>query len=431
LDLDGMFRKIDEIYERRRDDTVAFMLEASVFVGGAGLGPSDTEQALTRIRELAQALPVKLARSEEVSRATAVCRQTAQRLIACAGYNELISTWPAPIAHEVRQLVRVLEGQGREAPSPEAALLQLRDVSETLVKLPASVLASRLIERGGDDALDIRRLLAKVSGGAWYEVARSAAERLLQVEPDGPFTVLAGLFGKGRRYRDGVEALGQARNTYLGHGAMRPNPSETAEIVQWAATAQPADAPPSKDMARKPTLIDALESGTKAQPWTGLRLEAVAENGSAIDLTGEAALDRWLVDPRHVKHDDRVLRVRLVRDDGAVALELGPLVAARICRGCGRRDVFFFDTVYDRKPWKSDFLDYGRGHKSRFKGDESADLQAELSVIPLQDIPTAVAEESLESGAAIAGLDRLRIDQRYLSPTYLREPLARFLVLLC
>jgi hypothetical protein len=430
LDLGGVLRKIEKAYEKRRDDAVAFEREAPVLVDYEELSVDDRERALARIQELRQTLPVKPPSSEEALRATARCRKTAQRLRACTGYDELIDTWPAPIAHEVRELVRVLEGNGREAPSPEAALLQLRDVSETLVKLPASVLALRLIERGGEDALDMRRLLAIVSGGAWNEVARSAAERLRHVEPDGPFASLAELFGKGSRYRDGVEALGQARNTYLGHGAMRPNPSETAAIVAWAAASQPDDPSPSSDMARKPTLIDALESGTKAGPWTGLRLEAVAEDGSAIDLTGAAALDRWFVDPRHVKHDDRVLRVRLVRDDGGVALELGPLVAARICRECDRRDVFFFDTVYDRKPWKSDFLDYGRGHKSRFKGDETADLRAEFSAIPLQEVPpTAMAEESLESGAAIAGLDRLRVDQRYLSPTYLREPLARFLEL--
>src|SRR5208283_1349784 len=117
LDPDGTFGRIEEVYERRRGDTVAFAREASVLVGGAGLTPREMGLAYARIRELAQTLPVKLASSEEVSRATALCSQTAQRLRACTEYNELIRTWPGPIAHEVRQLVRTLERKGRDAPA--------------------------------------------------------------------------------------------------------------------------------------------------------------------------------------------------------------------------------------------------------------------------------------------------------------------------
>lgn len=434
-----MFRDIAKTFEINRDDSEAFDRAAHAMLGKAllaGLPLEAGKRADMRIRELAQTIPVKLISSKEVSEATDICRQTAQRLKAGPGFAELIRTWPAPIAHEIRELVRILDGDGSNAPSPEAALMQLRDVTEMLVKLPASVLVSRLLELGGADANEMRQRLSKVSGGAWIDLARTAAERLQLIEPAGPYAKLAALFADGkdsrnndRRYRDAVAALWEARNTYLGHGAMRQNRKETAEIVRWVAVGQTGDANPLRDQRPKSTLFDVFEIGQQAHPWADLRLEALAEDGSTIDLTGGFSLDRWLEDPRHVHHNDRALVIRLVQDNGVV-LKLSPLVAARICRECGKRDVFFFDAVYDRKKWQVDFLDYGRGHKSRFKGHEAADIKGELlklAEIQRDDVPPVVADGSLESGAAIAGLDRLRVDLRYLSPAYLREPFTSYL----
>ena len=124
-----------------------------------------------------------------------------------------------------------------------------------------------------------------------------------------------------------------------------------------------------------------------------------------------------------------ILPLQLMMDGGS-ALTISPLVAARICQECGRRDVFFFDTVYKwrrTEPAQIDFLDYGRGHKSRYGGDGAPDLRAELAAVPPEAIPPPAPDGGLGSGAAIARLDRMRIDLRYRSPQHLRRPLTEFL----
>ncbi|MHB8350629.1 MAG: P-loop domain-containing protein, partial [Vulcanimicrobiaceae bacterium] len=342
--------------------------------------------------------------STDLERAKALCKGAADRLRAAHGYDDVVGAWPAPIAHEVSQLLRLLDEEYR---SPEAALMQLRDVSEVLVKFPASVLAMVVIAEHGNDAARIRKLLAKARGGGWNELAREAAQC---VESDSPYAALARLFAKNSHYNAAVTALTQARNDTLGHGAMHPNPAETAQTVAKVVEER---------------LIQAIESGAGAQPWQGLHLEAEAKDDGTISLMGAEPFQTWL------QHDDqhalKTYSVRLTSDDGRTPLVLEPLVAARICGTCGFRDVFLFDTLYTRKPWKFDVIDYVKGHKSRLNADKAPDLVASFSNIPVEDLPELLQDGGLESGAVITALDRLRIDRRYLSPTYLRDGLARFL----
>jgi hypothetical protein len=227
-----------------------------------------------------------------------------------------------------------------------------------------------------------------------------------------------------------VEALAAARNRYLGHGALRANPRETAALVAWFTAARPGERPPL-DAPSTTSLLEGLTAAVAAKPWSGLRLETVAEDGP-IELTGAAALAAWQQDARHaghLSHHDVILPLQLMMDGGS-ALTISPLVAARICQECGRRDVFFFDTVYKwrrTEPAQIDFLDYGRGHKSRYGGDGAPDLRAELAAVPPEAIPPPAPDGGLGSGAAIARLDRMRIDLRYRSPQHLRRPLTEFL----
>ena len=422
---------IQRLYKQRhafgRD---SFEQAAGVILDLGNFDTQQTEKIRQRIAALAQTLPIVLTTSQDVSEAQRLCRQAADRLRGAAGYAELIQDWPAPIAHEVWQLTALLAGDGREAPAPEAALLQLRDTAETLIKLPASVLARRLIERGGEDAQEMRRRLAGVVGGSWNDLARNAAARLRRAEPHGPLTGIALLFTDSALYRLMVEALAAARNRYLGHGALRGNPAETAALVAWFAAARPGERPPL-DAPSTISLVGGLTAAVAAKPWPGLRLQALAEDGP-IALTGAAALTAWQQDARHAGHlihRDVILPVRLVIDDEP-ALSVSPLVAARICLECGRRDVFFFDNVYRWRrtdPAQIDFLDYGRGHKSRYDSDGAPDLCNELAGVPPEAIPPPSPDSGLGSGAAIARLDRMRIDLRYRSPQHLRQPFADFL----
>jgi hypothetical protein len=169
---DSVLQLIEHIIGSYRSSSRdSFEYAALAILDGAELSAEDAERVRLRIAELAESLPVVLTSSNDVAGAEQLCRQAADRLRGATGYGELVGDWPAPIAHEVQQLTALLAGEGRSAPAPEAALLQLRDTAETLVKLPASILARRLIERDGEDAQEMRRRLAGVIGGSWNELA--------------------------------------------------------------------------------------------------------------------------------------------------------------------------------------------------------------------------------------------------------------------
>ena len=399
---------------------MAFERRAGDYLDEADPPPEIREAARAHLNALAETLPVLATTEADLAEATRLARQTADRLRGAPWYGTLIDTWPAPVAHEVEQFVATLVG--RDRPAPEASLLQLRDVTETLAKLPAAVLASMSLQRGGPDADWVRHALAEVVGGKWLEFGRDAAQRLLAAEPGSRLAPLAGLL-QNTPFSRGINDLVVARNSFLGHGAMRPNPAETAAIVAWFAARQPGDKAPDLDMQIPPTpLAGALAHAVAAHPWDGLRLQAM-DGDTEIDLTGAAALRRWHGDPRHAEHQDRTLPVYLARE-GEAKLPLAPFLAARICRKCGRRDVFFFDSIHDTRRLRADFLDYGRGHKSRLDGAAAPDMREALQDIAL---PPPAEGDTFRNRSAIERLDRLRVDRRYRSPEYLRKALRDFM----
>jgi hypothetical protein len=89
--------------------------------------------------------------------------------------------------------------------------------------------------------------------------------------------------------------------------------------------------------------------------------------------------------------------------------------------------VFLFDALNDDKSdGQFDLLDYGRGHKMRRRGRRVPDLLAALKSADQVARPARV-EGTLSSRDVVEQLDAARIDLRYRSPRYLREPLAEFL----
>ena len=400
----------------------AFRRVAASVLELAALSDADAALAMARIQYLERQLPIRLTSNDDVLRAKQLCLGAALRLRAAA--REVINDWPAPMAHEVRQLAAMLDGTGRGGePTPEGALIQLRDTTEALMKVPASVLAAWVLAQGGEAAAAIRKLVAEVSGGGWNTVAREAASRVLIAAPDGPLAPLARLFAKRNPYRLAMDTLWEARNEYLGHGALRPNPADTAELVAWFVAPEPGHHPPPSVKHSVATLAAGLAAAAAEAPWAGLRLEAV-DGDTVIDLTGAAALDRWSSDPRHHHHEGRMLDVRLVAD--GLVLPLGPLVAARICTECERRDLFIFDSAKRGKQWPKYFHDYAKGHRNRVSAKQQPELQAAFEVIGEAAIPPRPAQR-LRDHAAMLHLDALRIDRLYRSPALLRRPLAAFI----
>lgn len=155
------------------------------------LSDSAREEVFACIRKLSEELPVRLVSSDDIGEA----KRELIRLVADVkadsrwpAFETVIQSWPSPIAHE---LARLLDDLGR---SPEAALFQLRDAVETLLKFPALVLARGLIERGApEDARKVRNdCFGRLSGGNWLGLARDWAARALVFPALAPLQALGG-----------------------------------------------------------------------------------------------------------------------------------------------------------------------------------------------------------------------------------------------
>jgi tetratricopeptide (TPR) repeat protein len=409
----------------------------------------DSELIIDAIQTLAGELRVIVRGYGERLRAGQICRDTAQaiRLHFSDCLREIDDTWPAPIAHEIEMLLRELGGEPPVLPSPEAALFQLRDVLEVLVKTPALVLSCALTSFGfAEDAQFVRAALfgnfhERIVGGKWLIFARNVSSRVTSRSNLAQFHDLARCFTYEHPLYRALAALQQARNDDIGHGSHRADPTETAAIVRHLLLGEEHPDAPRFRLPKLAPLQPALLAAAAAKPWNDLFLTAV-DDERRIPLLGANAIVRWHADISNTAagHHERELPIQLILKDGRT-LELSPYIRARICTRCGHRDIFLFDTLYRQDGvGQFDLLDYGRGHKNRRNGWDVPDLAQELArhratsqevsereqpqqPLAIPDVPTG----RLSQATIIAHLDSARIDRNYIPPDYLRDRLAHFL----
>ena len=120
----------------------------------------------------------------KVDEARRILKDCAARLASAPWRTTVREQWPATIAHEFERLFAEMEGQSLAAgerlePSPDSALLQLRDAFELLIKFTATVLMRGLIEADREQADWARRQLFKrgLSLGDWANMLREAVKR--------------------------------------------------------------------------------------------------------------------------------------------------------------------------------------------------------------------------------------------------------------
>lgn len=365
----------------------------------------------------------------DLDAATALLRGAGERLAAAPWLATVLGSWPAPIAHELARLLDELCGRRGEdrrarAPNPDAALLQLRDAGEALIKTLACFLLRGLIAGGGEGADWARREVfqGRLLLGHWVGLLRESAKRTKTVGAKGPPSQLAVLVA--RQLSPFADDFVQARNETIGHGARSLDPLDTARLVVGlleGGRIRRADG--SEQTVR--TLAQTLERLVAGDAFAGWTLSAVGE-GERFDLTGTGAAESWLAAPCHAEHQGRTLPLELHLPDGS-RLSLAPLMAARICSQCGRRDVVLYDSLYDaHRGGRFDLMDYARGHKSRLWGSEATDLAEAIQGLVPEDAPD-LPGESLALGRVLLALDRARVDRNYLSPEYLRADFAAFL----
>ncbi len=188
----------------------------------ANLPDAAREEVFGCARELGQLLPAKLLSSNDVGEAQRQCAAIVEDLIKdgrWSAFEAVIRNWPSVIAHELDRLIADLQGRPadraapRQPPAPEAALFQLRDAVETLLKFPALVLARALIKWGTpEDARQVRNdCFGRLSGGNWLGLASNWAERAAALPGLGRLHALARLFDR--------------------RGAIYPSAAATVEIL--------------------------------------------------------------------------------------------------------------------------------------------------------------------------------------------------------
>jgi len=362
-------------------------------------------------------------------RAAESLRALGRRLAAHPALAAVRDTWPAPIAHELLRLADDLTDRpGPDGtllpPGPEPALVQLRDAGEALVKVSAAVLLQALIAAGGEAGRWARAEVFQPNGtGQWVGLLRESARRVRTDLPDGPIRAFAALVE--RHLCPFADGLVQFRNQVIGHGLRTLDPEDT--VRQVAGFIEEGRFMDGEGRWRTiPSLLKTLADLTVAGAFAGWGLCA-RDGVETIALVGAAATRDWLADPRHeeTRHQDRTLPLALDLPDGST-LDLSPLLAARICSRCGRRDLLVFDSLHSTAPvGRFDLLDYARGHRSRLRGDESPDLGHAIRGLAIRTAD--LTDTSLDQADVLALLDRARVDRNYRSPEWLRSDLAAFL----
>jgi tetratricopeptide (TPR) repeat protein len=330
--------------------------------------------------------------------------------------------WPGPIAHEYQHLRQLLE-QGQIV----AAIFQLKDLAEVLVKFPALVMARDLIEHGDPEAARVaRRSLfgGLLSFGHWVDgiVGQQLVPQVRRLCPQpGPtrqllFPELGAVFvtvGKSGKeaaspWRKTLKDLVSWRNENLGHGAFHLDPQEyLPDLEQW---------------------LSAINRHLAEQVAQGLWADAVLRGEAGTPLfTGWWAIRHW--------HDGdagapREFEEPLVLARAGRTLRLTPLVTLRRCAVCAKQDVFLYDTRKGCDP-SSDFvlLDYLSGHRLTLPAHRAGELAAETHDLDGREwLPPdpGLLDDDYGERAINELLETRLLEARYLRPDYLREPLRRF-----
>jgi tetratricopeptide (TPR) repeat protein len=324
--------------------------------------------------------------------------------------------WPGPIAHEYQRLRQLLE-QGQIV----AAIFQLKDLAEVLVKFPALVMARDLIEHGDPAAARAaRRALfgGALSMGHWVNaIVREQlapqvlrlADRLLLPELGAGF-VTANPAGKltSTPWLETLKGLVNWRNETLGHGAFHLDPQDYLPDLEKYV----------RQINRH--LAEQVETGL----WAGVVLRG--ETGTP-PLTGWRAIRHWH-DGEAGTHGET--EAPLVLERAGRTLRLTPLVALRRCAVCAKQDVFLYDTASGRDLLDGFILlDYLSGHRLSVPLHRAGALATETHDPDGREWTPAgpgLLDDDYGERAINELLETKLLEARYLRPDYLREPLRRF-----
>lgn len=336
---------------------------------------------------------------------------TANALRALPWSEEVLTKWPAPIANELAQLLRMLD----EGTDVGGLLMQTRDLAEVLLKTLTLTLAADLASSaidGPEGAPPHGVLLDKsLTLGGWLGAFRELSGRLSKdalTEPEASVLV-----GRRSPFIAALDAYVANRNDDIGHGAYRPDSIPLAKRVR-------AHLLGSSDNGRR-GLVDAFAALSTSGLWNSCHFRLDEPTGPVFSGADTARSIR-LGQHGHT-HAPRPLY--LVRGDES--RPLAPFIAGRLCAECGERDAFLLEgpRSVSQSDYRVDFLDYANGHRLRLDVRKHDDQLAGLMARRTLDRALKDSKDKGEftSGDVVRLLDDILFDRRFLSPQWLRDPL--------
>ncbi len=344
-----------------------------------------------------------------------VMAETAAALRGQPWFDIAVTDWPAPIAHELQQLIGMLEA-GRDA---GGTLFQVRDLAEILIKTVVVTLGRDLIANGDEDAAYAARsrlFSGKLSLGSWLaalrEMAAAANPQSALLLPE-----LAALGKPSDTFAKAYDGYASQRNRDVGHGAFRPDSAELAAVVEEQLLGAPVRAG-----GYQGGLDRAFSAVHELGIWNSASFRLDTAEGAPF--SGASAIRATRALPDHSQHQIEIRDLVLVR--GERSLNMAPLLAARRCRECGERDAFIFDSPRGFNPQRDprfDFLDYANGHRLSVNAAKDDPALKALADLPFADKAMADTSGEFRSQEVVALLDDILFDKRYASPEWLRKPL--------
>ena len=353
--------------------------------------------------------------------------------------NTVFEFYPAPIAHEYKQLQTIL-GQGHFL----SAMMQLKDVVEIIVKFSAVTMYQWLATQKNDqdnfnklNLISSKLLTKPLSLGAWIGILRGLSHLIVSgsdantIGNDSIGIKLAKWLYDYQESKDGkkesfeptqmsiwLAQMTEWRNSEIGHGALRIDHREQFE-----------------DFEEK---IDQLHTLLSSQnPWQDYKLVIANELKSHHyeDMTGwRSIIQRHdaLSPINNNMHRVEYSKIFLVRKNNLkIKVELSPFIEAKVCSYCNLKDIFIFDGINRNNYF---CLDYLSGHRLKLETSTNDSLQKILNkkdfliidedLIEDQTIDQDTINESLLS---LFEGKSLELGSNFTTPTYLNEQLRNYL----
>lgn len=343
--------------------------------------------------------------------------------------EQVLSQWPAPIAHEYYQLRNILhEGQF------VTGLLQLKDVVEVIVKFTTHTMYQwiRAYSPENEKIKEVEQKLFEkpLSLGSWLELIRILSQLIITDDNANKylgkqiatwFYTPANSEGNRKNRHVATEVymflsdMVVWRNDEIGHGALS---LDTKEL--W------------EDFDIKLSTLHQLLS--KDDPWLNVVLYGIDKEdpNNSITLLGyDSIRARHQGLKKQISRQHRLNELELfigyinTRDE-YIRFSLSPYVQSHLCKDCGLQDIFMFDSL---KGKTFHHLDYLTGHRTTLELHESFRLkqaldQAKFKLIDKGDSNLnnpAVNKEVVEL------LQSKSLESDYLQPLYLHKELNAFI----